>query len=218
MRRLDSLVAILASALPAAFFACGSNPPPPQARVVPSASAPPPIASTSAASLVYDQAQDVHAGLMDKQTLLKEAANDPARNIPTADLLTGLRGKDVLLVFVESYGRTALDLPVVESALDAGERRLQKAGFSSRSGFLTSPTFGGLSWLAQNPADNHGVGHGAKNLDVASPAGIFIVVTCYFVVELPGIEPGSYGIPSRLLRAQSAMPLLGSPDRANKSG
>ena len=38
------------------------------------------------------------------------------------------------------------------------------------------------------------------------------------LVELPGIEPGSYGIPSRLLRAQSAMPLLGSPDHANKSG
>src|SRR6476619_2197561 len=38
------------------------------------------------------------------------------------------------------------------------------------------------------------------------------------LVELPGIEPGSYGIPSRLLRAQSAMSLLGSPDHANKSG
>ena len=38
------------------------------------------------------------------------------------------------------------------------------------------------------------------------------------VVELPGIEPGSYGIPSRLLRAQSAMSLLGSPALANKSG
>jgi hypothetical protein len=37
-----------------------------------------------------------------------------------------------------------------------------------------------------------------------------------FPVELPGIEPGSYGIPSRLLRAQSAMSLLGSPDHANK--
>jgi len=37
-------------------------------------------------------------------------------------------------------------------------------------------------------------------------------------VELPGIEPGSYGIPSRLLRAQFATSLLGSPDHANKSG
>jgi hypothetical protein len=35
------------------------------------------------------------------------------------------------------------------------------------------------------------------------------------LVELPGIEPGSYGIPSRLLRAQFAMPLLGSPGHAN---
>ena len=43
-------------------------------------------------------------------------------------------------------------------------------------------------------------------------------LTCFFSVELPGIEPGSYGIPSRLLRAQFAMPLLGSPDHANKSG
>jgi hypothetical protein len=34
-------------------------------------------------------------------------------------------------------------------------------------------------------------------------------------VELPGIEPGSYGIPSRLLRAQFARSLLGSPGLAN---
>jgi site-specific DNA recombinase len=38
------------------------------------------------------------------------------------------------------------------------------------------------------------------------------------LVELPGIEPGSYGIPSRLLRAQSAMSLLGSPGHANSPG
>ena len=38
------------------------------------------------------------------------------------------------------------------------------------------------------------------------------------LVELPGIEPGSYGIPSRLLRAQFATSLLGSPAHANKSG
>src|SRR5271166_388329 len=36
------------------------------------------------------------------------------------------------------------------------------------------------------------------------------------IVELPGIEPGSYGIPSRLLRAQFAMPLLGSLGHANQ--
>jgi hypothetical protein len=42
-----------------------------------------------------------------------------------------------------------------------------------------------------------------------------MALTSYFSVELPGIEPGSYGIPSRLLRAQFAKPLLGSPGHAN---
>ena len=32
--------------------------------------------------------------------------------------------------------------------LDAGTGRLRAAGFSSRSAFLTSPTFGAASWLA----------------------------------------------------------------------
>ena len=39
-----------------------------------------------------------------------------------------------------------------------------------------------------------------------------------FTVELPGIEPGSSAALPGLLRVQSAMPLLGSPDLANKSG
>ena len=34
--------------------------------------------------------------------------------------------------------------------LDSGTRRLQAAGFSARSAFLTSPTFGGISWLAHS--------------------------------------------------------------------
>ena len=43
-----------------------------------------------------------------------------------------------------------------------------------------------------------------------------VALTSFPCVELPGIEPGSYGIPSRLLRAQFAMSLLGSPGHANK--
>lgn len=41
-------------------------------------------------------------------------------------------------------------------------------------------------------------------------------LTCGFSVELPGIEPGSYGIPSRLLRAQFTVSLLGSLSHVNK--
>ena len=107
-----------------------------------------PIASTASSRLAYTHFTQVFDDVRAQREFVRELEQDPFRSTPDDDLLTGLRGKDVLLVFVESYGRTALDLPVVESALDAGERRLQQAGFSSRSGFLTSPTFGGLSWLA----------------------------------------------------------------------
>ncbi|WP_238173364.1 CDP-alcohol phosphatidyltransferase family protein [Kribbella speibonae] len=104
------------------------------------------LASASAARLATQVRDDVR----DQQEFERALAQDPFRDTPGNDLLTGLRGKDVLLVFVESYGRTALDSPVVGSALEAGDRRLQQAGFSSRSGFLTSPTFGGISWLAHS--------------------------------------------------------------------
>jgi len=56
------------------------------------------------------------------------------------------------------------------------------------------------------------------DVDAERPRLGIASLTWAFDVELPGIEPGSYGIPSRLLRAQFAMPLLGSPDHANKSG
>ncbi len=40
--------------------------------------------------------------------------------------------------------------PQVDAVLANGTRRLEAAGFSARSGFLTSPTFGGISWLAHS--------------------------------------------------------------------
>jgi hypothetical protein len=59
----------------------------------------------------------------------------------------------VLLVFVESYGRYALESPLADalrSELDEAGRALRQAGYASRSGMLTSPTFGGTSWLAHS--------------------------------------------------------------------
>ena len=58
------------------------------------------------------------------------------------------------MAFVESYGRVAVQdstfSPGVDAVLNAGTKRLQAAGFSSQSAFLTSPTFGGISWLAHS--------------------------------------------------------------------
>jgi len=57
-------------------------------------------------------------------------------------------------VFVESYGKVAVQSssfsPQVDALLDRGTKRLQAAGFASRSAFLTSSTFGGISWLAHS--------------------------------------------------------------------
>ena len=113
-----------------------------------------PVASTSAAALAVHQVQAVRTGLQDHATLAREIARDRFRVTPNDRLLTGLRGKDVLLLFVESYGRVAVQgssfSPRVDAVLDRGTAELRAAGFSSRSAFLTSPTFGGLSWLAHS--------------------------------------------------------------------
>lgn len=113
-----------------------------------------PVASTSAVALAFDRSNDVGTGLAGERAFKKAAAVDAFRDTPAADLLTGLRGKDVLLVFVESYGRVAVAdssfSPQVNVVLNKGTKQLQAAGYSSRSAFLTSPTFGGISWLAHS--------------------------------------------------------------------
>ncbi|MFK3979078.1 sulfatase [Micromonospora sp. NPDC050397] len=111
-----------------------------------------PVAARSAANLAYDRTVEVRTGLRDQENFAAEAAVDAFRDTPGDRLLTALRGKDVILSFVESYGRSAVDDPAIApgvgAVLDQGNRRLAAAGFASRSAFLTSPTAGGGSWLA----------------------------------------------------------------------
>jgi hypothetical protein len=120
------------------------------AQIVPGA----PIASTSASGLAYGQMSQVRVGIRDQQSFARAAAVDAFRNTPSNDLLTGLRGKDVIVAFVESYGRIAVQgsafSPRVDSVLDAGTNSLRAAGFSSQSAWMASPTFGGISWLAHS--------------------------------------------------------------------
>jgi phosphatidylglycerophosphate synthase len=113
-----------------------------------------PIASAVSASLLFDEARIVQAEVKDEGVFAAEIKHDKFRGTPTDTLLRALRGKDVLLVFAESFGRVAIEgssfAPEVDEALAEGNRRLASAGFHSRSGFLISPTFGGLSWLAHS--------------------------------------------------------------------
>ena len=128
-----------------------------------------PVASSSAAALAVDEVQAVKAGLEDRATFARAIAHDRFRAVPGDRLLTGLRGKDVLLVFVESYGRVAVQdssfSPRIRAVLDQGTAQLQHAGFASRSAFLTSPTFGGLSWLAHSTLQSGVVVDGQRRYD-----------------------------------------------------
>ena len=114
--------------------------------------APVPFASRSAAALAYEKASQVPASLRDERVFAAQAADDAFRATPPDELLTGLRGKDVVLTFVESYGRSAVEdpryAPVIDPLLDAGTARLAAAGYGARSGWLTSPVAGGGSWMA----------------------------------------------------------------------
>ncbi|MFF9202741.1 sulfatase [Streptomyces sp. NPDC014986] len=113
-----------------------------------------PVATKGNAEMLGNRVEQVRAGLRDARVFERQAAVDAFATTPPDRLLTGLRGKDVLFTFVESYGRAAIDDPAmagpVGAALQDGTRRLEEAGFASRSGWLTSPVTGAGSWLAHS--------------------------------------------------------------------
>ena len=112
-----------------------------------------PIASASAAGLAVAQVRSAQAALHDQERF-QAAIRDPYADLPATSLVSGLRGKDVLVVFVESYGQVAVQgtafSPGVDAVLRSGSASLAQAGYSARSAWLTSPTFGGISWLAHS--------------------------------------------------------------------
>ena len=112
------------------------------------------VAAAPATALVRAQIHQVRAELRDRAVFQHELSHDSYALTPGPDLLRGLRGKDVLLVFVESYGRVAIQgswfAPMVNQTLTTADGQLASLGFDSRSGWLRSPTFGGISWLAHS--------------------------------------------------------------------
>ena len=112
------------------------------------------VASAQTSTVAADHVRDLRQGISDRADFERLAASDPYAATSPQGLLAGLQGKDVLVVFVESYGRVALEdshlAPTVTAAVDRATTGLSAAGFSGRSAYLTSPTFGGLSWLAHS--------------------------------------------------------------------
>lgn len=113
-----------------------------------------PAAAAASLRAITASASRAAEGIAAVAELSQQIATDPYRDTPGSGLLTSLRGKDVVVAFVESYGRVALEgsglSAGVRRVLREGEARLGADGYASRSAFLTSPTFGGLSWLAHS--------------------------------------------------------------------
>ncbi|MFH9011964.1 sulfatase [Streptomyces sp. NPDC017943] len=113
-----------------------------------------PIATKGNADFVGNRVEQVRAGLRDARVFRQQAAVDAFAETPPDRLLTGLRGKDVLFTFIESYGRVAIDDPAMAAqtgaVLEEGTAGLKSAGFASRSGWLRSPVTGAGSWLAHS--------------------------------------------------------------------
>jgi phosphatidylglycerophosphate synthase len=114
-----------------------------------------PVASTSATGLVVAQVRSTQAALRDERRFEQAVhAADPEASVPASDLLTGLRGKDVVIAFVESYGQAAVQGTSFSAGVDAALRRdnasLARAGWSTRSAWVTSPSYGGVSQLGHS--------------------------------------------------------------------
>ncbi|MFF4796988.1 CDP-alcohol phosphatidyltransferase [Streptomyces sp. NPDC001351] len=113
-----------------------------------------PLASDRTAGAVVVQAKRVRQTIKDEAEFQKVAKVDEFGNTPPGQLVPDLRGKDMIFTFIESYGRSAIEDPVeapgVDATLDARTKALAKAGFHARSGWLTSATYGGSSWLGHS--------------------------------------------------------------------
>ncbi len=114
-----------------------------------------PVASTSAAGLVAAQVRATQVALREQHRFEQVLrGSDPEARIPAPDLLTGLRGKDVVIAFVESYGQVAVRGTSFSPGIDALLRRrtaaLARAGWSARSAWTISPGFGGISQLSHS--------------------------------------------------------------------
>jgi len=107
--------------------------------------------------LLLTQAWDVAHGRLGGYAAVLAA---PQRE--SADL-TKLKHRDVLVIFVESFGTVALDEPLYRAhlapALARFEATLEKAGVGLVSNRVLSPSFGGGSWVA------HGTLLGGIKLD-----------------------------------------------------
>lgn len=121
------------------------------ATVVLAAIGPIPIRFEASNSLVR-HAEQMARDIEVRRAFAVDTAPDRFSEAAASDLLADLVGRDVLLFFVESYGRSAIEdpryRPTVGPALGSLDDAVTDVGAGIRSAWLTSPISGGQSWLA----------------------------------------------------------------------
>ncbi len=119
-----------------------------------SLSAAPHVATAASADTISSAVSRASAAIRARAAIAQTLAHDAFADVPATDLLTALRGKDVVIAFIESYGRSAVEGSSFSAGVDAvlreSDATLGAHGYSTRSAWLTSPTFGAVSWLAHS--------------------------------------------------------------------
>ncbi|MDY8109378.1 sulfatase [Fulvimarina sp. 2208YS6-2-32] len=122
------------------------------ARLSPGESARAAILAPTASTYLTTRVALMRRSAIDLAAFEKALEGDPLSDLDEGTLLDALKGRDVYVLFVESYGRTVLAdetyRALIAPRLSAIEADLRKAGLAARSGWMTSPTVGGQSWLA----------------------------------------------------------------------
>lgn len=117
-----------------------------------------PLVEAHASGIVWEQGQHSWRMVQAIGQFTEAASIDPFADVPPAELVAGLHGADVVVAFFESYGRSALEQPryadLVKPALARVEQVLAAKGLHAASGYLTSPTLGGQSWLAHGTLES----------------------------------------------------------------
>lgn len=89
---------------------------------------------------------------VDQRAFARALTREPLAGLQPPALLAALADTRVMILFVESYGRSALADPryaaTLRPRLAQIDGALHTAGLSACSGWLESPTLGGQSWLA----------------------------------------------------------------------
>ncbi|MFJ3333190.1 CDP-alcohol phosphatidyltransferase [Streptomyces sp. NPDC086766] len=113
-----------------------------------------PLAAEHTVAMLKYHEQALRSTIRDEREFARTARADAFGGTPGSELVPDLRGKDMIFTFIESYGRSAVEDPImapgVDRTLDTSTQALARAGFHAKSGWLTSATYGGGSWLGHS--------------------------------------------------------------------